>query len=461
MSMRYDSAVVGLGATGLSCVRHLLTRGERLLVTDSRAEPPALKALALLPEAMTSVEVQLGAYQPASLNQAQRLIFSPGVNRLEPPFAVPPLHQKPATGDIQLFADARLQREQPGALVVVSGTNGKSTVTDLVHWMLKASGDNVVIGGNFGTPALDLLAETDVDAWVLELSSFQLDLVTALHADIAVLLNIGIDHQDRHASFADYTAAKQNIFKKARTCIWNRQQPVTQPPEAKRNQTISVGLDAPARPEDFGLLEVDGVFCLAKGTGWHLPLHLVSLAGAHNAFNALCALAAADALSVDLDVCAKILQTYQGLAHRLQKLGQARGVHFVNDSKATNVDATVAALEALAPEVQAPEAQGAILLLAGGLAKETDFSRLAEAAEGRVRKLACFGKARAILCDAMQSVTECTQATKMDEAFSILVEAAQPGDTVLLSPACASYDQFSDFAARGLAFTKLFEAWAA
>lgn len=453
MSMQYDSAVIGLGPTGFSCVRHLLAQGERLLVTDSRKSPPALAALTELPDAASSTELQLGAFQFESLNQAKRLVFSPGVDRLQPPFAEAPLSEKQALGDIQLFADARTTLESPGELVVITGTNGKSTVSDLTRQLLVANKGLVALGGNYGTPALDLLQKPDVDYWVLELSSFQLDLVTVLHADIAVLLNIGLDHKDRHPSFTSYAAAKKNIFKQARLCIWNRQQAVTRPPAEQLEDSVSVGLDAPLRPQDFGLLEDSGEMYLVKGSSWRLPLSSLRLVGLHNAFNVLCALACAEALTGDLDAAAKTAQSYQGLEHRLQQLAKLDGVRFVNDSKATNIEAAAAALSALATYGKAN-----ILLLAGGRPKEADFDLLAEAAKGRVRHTACFGEAAPLLMAAMQPVTSCTKTDELHEAFAVLADKAVAGDILLLSPACSSYDQFSDFAARGDAFARLVQS---
>lgn len=451
MTFVYDSAVIGLGPTGASCVRHLLASKEQLLATDSRQSPPCLDVVCELNQSRLTIHV--GGFNAEAISQAKRLVFSPGVDRRLEPFRLPEILKIPATGDIQLFSDALAKHEKPGTFVAVTGSNGKSTIVDLCSQLLGTK-MQVAVGGNFGTPALDLLTQTEVDCWILEASSFQLSLTCSLKADIAVLADISVDHLDKHDSFEDYVACKKRVFKSAELCIWNRSQPITRPAEDNQGQSISVGLQAPERKEDFGLITEAGSQYLVQGQHWRFPVEQLGICGQHNSINALCALAIAQSAGVSLDDCAQVLRSYKGLPHRLQKLGTADGITFVDDSKSTNEGSACAALQTL----KQPGERN-LLLLAGGLSKQSSFNDLAQAAKDCVRHAVFFGTAADKLQSELTAHLDCTYARNLEEAFAMLMAKAQNGDTLVLSPACSSQDQFEDFHARGLFFQALVKAW--
>lgn len=456
MALQYDSAIIGFGETGASCARYLAGQGERLLIVDFCAQPAAVDSLKELD--LTQVTLSFGDFDLASVLQAKRLIFSPGVDRNQPPFNMPRLRALPTTGDIQLFSDARRARKTPGMLSAVTGSNGKSTVVDLIRCLLSASGLKVAVGGNFGTAALNLLQPgTDYDCWLLELSSFQLDLVSSIAPDLALILNIGDDHRDRHASMEQYAACKRKIFIDAAACIWNRNDPDTAPPEHYQGRRISIGLDAPTEPDDFGCITTGQGRHLVQGSSWQFPVSALPLLGRHNEINALFAVAAAWLAGGRLSDFARPLTEYKSLPHRCQPLALVDGIHFLDDSKATNVDAACAALKSWST----PD-QNNILLLAGGKDKQADLKPLAEIASGRVRMAAFFGEVAAVLDDLFKTVCPNISRIKaecLEAAFTALMPAAKPNDVVLLSPACASQDEFRDFRARGHAFAALVERW--
>ena len=450
MLVQYDSAVIGLGATGASCLRHLASRGERLLVMDSRASPPYLEVLDELDA--NQVTVCLGGFNAAMLKQAKRLVFSPGVDRRQPPFDSPELKDLPITGDIQIFVEARAELNRPGKLIAVTGSNAKSTVTDLISQLLDG---HVAMGGNFGRPALDLLQETAVDYWLLELSSFQLELVHTLAADVALLLNISADHLDRHGSVEQYVTCKQQVFSAAKTCVWNRADELSKPSLDSTASSTSVGIDRPPTHSDFGLITTPAGCCLNQGN-WLFEVSQLGRFGVHRETNALFALAAVHLSGCALPACESILRSYSGLPHRLTTLGIAGEISFVDDSKATNVSAACAAIECLAKP-----GQRNLLLLAGGQLKTNDFESLANAAQGRVRHVVFFGQAATALERAFCNITDISKRVVEDltTAFCELIALAQPDDTMLLSPACSSLDQFSGFAARGELFSALAVRW--
>lgn len=450
MATRYDSAIIGLGATGASCLKYLASRGERLLVTDSRANPPNLEILDKLDT--NQVTACLGGFDATALKQAKRLVFSPGVDRHQPPFNSPEVKGLPVTGDIQIFAEARAELSHPGKLIAVTGSNAKSTVTDLISQLLDG---HVAVGGNFGRPALDLLQETEVDYWVLEVSSFQLALVHKLASNVALLLNVSADHLDRHGSIERYAACKQRVFSAAKTCVWNRADDLSKPSLTNIASRVSVGIDRPPTQSDFGLITTPAGRCLNKGD-WAFEVNQLGRFGVHRETNALFALAAVHLSGCSLSACESVLRSYSGLPHRLTSLGIVGEVSFVDDSKATNVSAACAAIKCLAKS-----GQRNLLLLAGGQLKTNDFESLANVAQGRVRHAAFFGQAADALKRAFCTITDISKLVVEDmaAAFHELMALAQPDDIMLLSPACSSLDQFSGFAARGEAFSELVRCW--
>lgn len=430
--------VVGLGTTGLSCVRHLAARGKQVAVTDSREQPPTYQALlAEFPQ----VPFYAG-FREEVFAAAATLVVSPGV-----PLSTPEIQQaiqqgKAVTSDVELFL-----AEHRGKVVAITGTNAKSTVTDWLGEALKRAGRSVVVAGNIGTPVLATL-DTAYEIAVLELSSFQLELIRRLSADVAVVLNISEDHLDRYASMAHYVQAKQRIYFGCRHALFNRDEPLTQPLLPAAVPQTSFGLSAPDLAA-YGMRESAGQTCLAQGFTELLACQEISLLGRHNALNALVVLALADALENPREATFAALRDYSGLAHRCQKLATLAGVTYVNDSKATNVSATMAALVGLA--VVGPPS---IHLLLGGQAKGQDLSPLVPCVERHCRTVLVYGQDQAEFLALIARAEPCVD---LKDAFNRARSVARAGETILLSPACASFDQFADYQKRGEAFAALVE----
>jgi UDP-N-acetylmuramoylalanine--D-glutamate ligase len=429
------AAVVGLGATGLSCVRHLVAQGYRVRVTDSRSEPPMAAALA---REFPALERQVG-FRPEAFADAALLVVSPGVAVSEPAIRAAARRGAEIVGDIELFA-----RAYTGRVLAITGSNGKSTVTALAGEMLRAGRLETAVGGNIGVPVLDLLRERGEAPWfVLELSSFQLETTSSLNAHAAVLLNISEDHMDRYASLADYAAAKARVFRGRGLCVANRDDPCAFALVPAGRETIGFGLDAPAREGDYGLLEEAGAVWLARGSRRIVPVSELKLAGRHNWANVLACLALARAAGVDDDAAAQAARAFGGLPHRAEFVGSCAGVRYINDSKGTNVGATAAALAGM----EAP-----VVLIAGGDGKGQDFAPLREIVARTTRAVVLIGRDAPLLEKALSGATPLLRAGDMPEAVRRARAAARPGDVVLLSPACASFDMFTGYAQRGEAF---------
>ena len=429
--------VIGLGQTGVSCVRWLRARGEPVAAADSRAAPPGLAALAALDaDAARRVRVHLGGFDLALLDSADRLVLSPGVSRSEPLVQAALARGLPVVGDIELFASAKR-----APVVAITGTNGKSTVTTLVAAMARAAGCRVLAGGNLGTPALDLLAEPDPELYVLELSSFQLESTSSLELLAAAILNLSPDHLDRYASVAEYAAAKARIYAHAATAIVNLDDPrvATLP---RRGQS-RVGFSLTRADADWSLQPGAGGPALARAGEPLLPLTELRLPGRHNAANALAALAVGAQAGLPLAPMLATLRSFAGLPHRTQWIADRGGVRYVDDSKGTNVGATLAAVAGL---------DGPLVLIAGGDGKGQDFAPLAAACRGKLRHAVLLGRDREALAQVLEGVCSTEFAADMDAAVAAAARAAQPGDLVLLSPACASLDMFRDYTERGAAF---------
>ncbi len=427
------SVIVGLGRTGVSVAQHLAARGHRLVVTDTRADPPGLAQLRrLVPEAVTA----LGGFDPAVLDGANQIVVSPGVSLAEP------LLRKAASlgldliGDIELFA-----REAGGRVVGITGTNGKSTVTTLVGEFAKAAGLEVRVGGNLGEPALDLLAGPPAAMYVLELSSYQLETTHSLQLEAAAVLNLTPDHLDRYRNVAEYAAAKARIFERAATAIVNLDDGIVvrMPRPGQRR----VGFSLRRRDADFRLMARDGGDWLAAGTEPLFPVCNLRLPGRHNAANALAALAVGSVCGFPREAMTGVLRRFPGLPHRAERVRDWRGIAWIDDSKGTNVGATVAAIEGL---------DGPLVLIAGGEGKDQDFAPLGPASKGKVRHAVLIGRDAPLLAAALARCCPVSFADSMETAVAVAASIAQPGSTVLLSPACASFDMFRDYAQRGEAF---------
>lgn len=429
-----DAMIVGLGKTGLACLRYLHGRGLKLEAVDTRAEPPAAEqARRELPE----LEITTGPLDPERLIRARQLVVSPGLSIHEPAIEAARKAGVEILGDIELFA-----RVIDRPVIAVTGSNGKSTVTQLVALMGREAGVDVVAAGNIGTPVLELVEEPAHDYYALELSSFQLETTRSLRPAAATVLNVSHDHMDRYANFADYLAAKRRVYNGARAGVVNREDPETVP--RKPVDTVwTFGLDEPAGDRDLGIREHHGRTWLAQGANRLLDAGALRLAGRHNLANVLAALALAGAVGWDLRRCAAAAARFRGLPHRMEHVAEIRGVHWVNDSKATNVGATVAALSGAGTPV---------VLIAGGDGKGADFAPLRPALERYARALILFGRDAPLIDAATGRGTPKCRVQNLDQAVQKAAELAAPGDTVLFAPACASYDMYTDYVQRGEAF---------
>ncbi len=425
--------IVGLGQTGLSCARYLSALGERIAITDSRAEPPGLAALT---HELPAVEVRLGQLDEALLGRADRIVVSPGVSLREPAIAAAAAHGVEVLGDVELFA-----RAVRAPVVVITGSNGKSTVTTLVGEMARAAGLSVAVGGNLGTPALALLTDPEPALYVLELSSFQLETTVSLNAVAATVLNISPDHMDRYVDLADYTAAKERAYRGDGVMVLNA------------DDAAVYGMRQAGRSTScFSIADADCAYRLATqaGTEWLvvngeplLSVATLGISGRHNHANALAAMALADAIDLPPAVQRSVLETFCGLPHRTQRVAEQDGVVWYNDSKGTNVGAALAAIAGLGRPV---------VLIAGGLGKGQDFTPLRAALARHGRAAVLIGRDAPLIEAALAGAVPCVHAPDMEAAVMQARTLAQRGDAVLLSPACASFDMFENYQHRGALF---------
>jgi UDP-N-acetylmuramoylalanine--D-glutamate ligase len=430
--------VVGLGATGRSCLQWLAGQGCPLRVVDSRDLPPERAVLETL---RPRPDARFGTLDPGVLEGVAEVVVSPGVPLDEPLIAAARVAGIPVVGDIELFA-----RAVSRPVAAITGSNGKSTVTSLVAAMARAAGRETLAGGNLGPPALDLLAERAPDLYVLELSSFQLELTRSLRPRAAVVLNVSADHIDRHGSMDRYAAVKGRIYAHADVAVVNRGDAVASALVPAGTPAVSFGLDAPPSGLDYGLASVEGERWLCRGGERLMPAAAIPLPGSHNAANVLAAFAVGSALGLPDDAMAAAAAAFTGLPHRMCRVHRAGGVDWIDDSKATNVGAAAAALGGLDLPV---------ILLAGGDAKGADLAPLAEAARGRIKAAVLLGRDAARLESVLGGVAPVVRVATLEEAVDVAAGLAMPGDAVLLSPACASTDMFDDYRQRGEAFTRL------
>jgi len=425
--------VLGLGRTGLSCARYLRRRGVAVRVADTRAEPPGAAALR---EQVPGAELHTGEFGPALLDGVAQVVISPGLSLRQPLVAEAGNRGLPVVGDIELFA-----REARAPVAAVTGTNGKSTVTALLADLANAAGRAAIAGGNLGEPALDLLERPVPDLYVLELSSYQLETTSSLGTDVATVLNVTPDHLDRYDSMQDYAAAKARIFEHCQAAVINADDELVRamPRPGQRVLDFSVR-DAGA---DYSLLRGPQPLLACRGEPL-IPMSDLRLQGEHNAANALAALAMCEVLGLPLDPVLRALADFGGLPHRAQWVADLGGVRYVNDSKGTNVGATIAAVAGL---------PGPLVLIAGGDGKNQDFGPLRAAFAGKVRHVVLIGRDAPAIAAALEGACSTERASDMRGAVAAARAAARPGDTVLLSPACASLDMYRDYAHRGEEFT--------
>nr|WP_320137002.1 UDP-N-acetylmuramoyl-L-alanine--D-glutamate ligase [uncultured Amphritea sp.] len=438
--------IIGLGQTGLSCARYLADKGLPFMLVDTRDTPPNLE---LIHAEFPDVEVHCGELNPALLCRASEIILSPGVAKDQPAIQSAAAAGVKLSGDIDLFCQA-----VTAPIVAITGSNAKSTVTTLVGQMALDAGIDTGIGGNLGTPVLDMLSDGEQALYVLELSSFQLETVNDLRATAATVLNVSPDHLDRYSnSLHLYYQAKHRVFKGAANVVINRDDPLTSPLVSTGVKISSFGLGRPDLNQ-FGLLEKQGQTFLARGLTPLLAVSELKIQGQHNLANALAALALGEAVNIPLESMLQTLKQFAGLKHRCQWVADKQGVTYFNDSKGTNVGATVAAINGLSAML----AEGhKIVLIAGGVGKGADFSDLDQPLKEAARALVLIGKDGALIDQAVGCL-DGQYAESMDSAVQLATALAQPGDIVLLSPACASFDMFSGFPARGDAFIESVEA---
>jgi len=430
-----SAVIVGMGRTGLSVARHLQRCGYRLSLTDSRESPPELAGVQALG---AGIVTRTGGFDARLLEQADMVITSPGVPLDDPFFVQARARGLDIVGDIELFA-----RAADAPVVGITGTNGKSTVTTLLGRMAERAGVRVRVGGNLGQPALDLLDRGPTDLYVLELSSFQLDTTHSLKLKAAVVLNLSADHMDRYATLRNYADSKARIFANSEMAVVNADEPEVARMPRPGQRVVSFSVHSP--DADFSLVlpsQGDGPWLARRGSPL-LPLTALKISGRHNAANALATLALGDALRLPLTPMIDELREFTGLPHRAQWVADIKGVRYINDSKGTNVGATLAAVDGLA---------GPLVVIAGGDGKGQDFTPLANAFRGKVRTAVLLGRDAGLIETALAGICHTARVENMQEAVRAAARFAQPGDSVLLSPACSSLDMFRDYAHRGNVF---------
>lgn len=427
--------IVGLGKTGVSAARHLVDRGWQIAVTDTRAEPPGRDQLAsVAPKA----ECSFGHLDSSLLVDTKLVVASPGIALREPLIAEAIARGIEVVGDVELFA-----REVKAPVVGITGTNGKSTVTTLVGRMAARAGRKVCVGGNLGTPVLDLLSESVPELYVLELSSFQLETTQSLQLLAATVLNLSEDHLDRHGSMAAYAAAKARVFRRCGTAVINCDDRfVRGMSQESAKKVVGFSIEG-ATGAEYSLMERGGERWLAVRGQPVLAVSAMRLAGLHNAANALAALALGEACGLPLPPMLDELREFAGLPHRSQWVAEKRGVRYINDSKGTNVGATVATVSGM---------PGVLLLIAGGDGKGQDFAPLASALSSRARIVLLIGRDASRLADVLKDRCEIVRCASLEEAVDEAAQRAVSGEIVLLSPACASLDMFRDYIERGERF---------
>lgn len=417
-------AVVGMGLTGLSCMRFLVAKGANVIAMDSRKELPI----------HIDIPLFLGELDAQRLCSVDLIVVSPGVNLNTAAIQVALKAKIPVIGDIELFAQFNTR-----PVIAITGSNGKTTVTHLVSKMCEAGGKKVLMGGNVGVPALELLNQ-DADVIVLELSSFQLDTTFSLKSNVSTVLNLSEDHLDRHGSFANYQQAKLKVFNRSQMAVVNRDDELVQP--SNNIPRMSFGLSNSSKGFSWDSVSnsilLDGKLFLKQ--------EQCLLDGEHNMLNIQAAAALAMQVGVNQQSIIQAAAKFGGLPHRCETVAVKSGVRWINDSKATNVGATLAAISGLSSRCQ-----GQIILIAGGEGKGVDFSSMADSLNSQVDILVTLGKDG----DKISSLKAGSISVKnLEEAVDVAAKHAKQGDIVLLSPACASLDMFANYQARGDAFIK-------
>ncbi len=426
--------VVGLGKTGLSCVQYLVAKKNTVFALDTRDNPPTLD---LIKKIVPKENIRLGALDEDFLNRADIIVLSPGVSRAEPAIARQIKNNKAVIGDIELFCQLA-----KAPIIAITGSNGKSSVTTLVGEMVKRAGFEVQVGGNLGTPVLELYKNPEPDFYVLELSSFQLESTNSLKAKVAVNLNVSPDHMDRYDSLEDYRQAKFRIYHHCEFAIHNLDDAGSFP-NTSHPSVYTYSISNPHA--DFTLKNRNIIF----KNKTLLSVDDLKLKGRHQYSNALACLAIGFAINLPQDAMCEALREFKGLPHRCQWVKESNQVSWYNDSKATNIGAAIASITSIAEEIP-----GKIILLAGGQGKGADFSPLKDIAK-YLRVAILFGEDESLLNAALQKNAHTLKVADLTEAVEKANSIALPGDVVLLAPACASFDMFNNFEHRGLCFEEL------
>ncbi|WP_339675154.1 UDP-N-acetylmuramoyl-L-alanine--D-glutamate ligase [uncultured Zhongshania sp.] len=429
--------VIGLGNTGLSIARYFTRQGLSFALADSRDIPPGLEEFR---REFSGVELTLGEFSEDQFLNATELVISPGISLAEPAIAAAKSQGVHISGDIEWFC-----REAKAPLVAITGSNGKSTVTTLVGEMAACEGRRVAVGGNLGTPALDLLDDS-VELYVLELSSFQLERCASVGAEVATVLNVSEDHLDHHGSLINYHQAKHRIFRECKQVVINRDDALSTPLVPDGVVKWSFGLGR-SDFRAFGLMEKDGEQYLALAREPLLPVAAMKIAGSHNISNALAALALGSAVGLAMPAMLTALCEFNGLAHRCEFIAEIAGVRYYNDSKGTNVGAAVSALRGLA-------GSGKVVLIAGGIGKGADFTPLMNAAADSARAAVFIGEMAPKMLELLAGRIPAAICDTLLSAVNAAADYAVDGDVVLLSPACASFDMFKNYEHRGEVFSE-------
>jgi UDP-N-acetylmuramoylalanine--D-glutamate ligase len=446
-----NALVLGLGMTGLSMARWLRHRGARVRVADTRETPPCGTQLQ---RELPDVPVVTGAFRPDTFEKVDLIAISPGVPAAQPLVQEATGRGVPLLGDIELFAQA-LPGVASAKVLAITGSNGKSTVTEMVGAMCRRAGLGTLLAGNIGLPVLDALldlergatsGESKPDVFVLELSSFQLETTHSLDAHVGACLNLSEDHLDRYSGMAAYAAAKARIFRGSGIQVLNRQDTWCRSMSISGRTVLTFGLDEPSSEREWGLTEWQSGTWLAQGAQRLMSLSQLRVAGLHNASNALAALALASGIELPCTPLLQALAEFEGLPHRVQKVGEIGGIGFYDDSKGTNVGATVAALNGMRQKV---------VLIAGGDGKGQDFTPLEPVVAAHARAVVLIGRDGEQIARAIAgSGVPIQRAHDMQEAVRMSLDAAREGDVVLLSPACASFDMFRNYEHRAQVFVQ-------
>jgi UDP-N-acetylmuramoylalanine--D-glutamate ligase len=438
--------VAGLGISGVAAVNFLHENGYRVAVTDSRKTPPGHDQIS------AAVQTSFGQLDQDLLLQAEEIVISPGLDPKIPEIQAAIAKGIPVVSEIQI-----LRRATDKPIVAITGSNAKSTVTTLIGLMAKDAGKKVAVGGNLGRPALDLTRD-DPELYILELSSFQLETTSNLNAEVAVVLNMSEDHLDRHGDMFGYHTAKHRIFQGVKKVVYNRDDSLTRPLVPDNTPMQSFGLNAPDLNQ-YGILKEDnGSIWLARGRERLLKSSDMYIQGTHNVANALACLALGEAIGLPLESMLETLKTFKGLEHRCEFVKEVHGVRYYNDSKGTNIGATLAAIDGLGAAIEPQGGKVAIIL--GGQGKGQDFSALREALTKYAKVAVLIGEDRPVIESAIEGTTTLVHAESLKEAVELCQQYTQAHDVVLLSPACASFDMFKGYGERGHQFVDCVNALA-